>query len=213
MAGRRPSLRSGSRARPTDGPTGPRTVSIWPFLVGFLVLAGIGLAGVLLGYSTQSSNRQRLDVPQTTAGTTPEEAPGATVPVTLPGGASAPNGVSAVAVDGDVTTFSYPVPEALRSAPVDDAVLPATAVPTPDGGSLRVSVGCLRSAEEALARISVTEDPTAVTVLVVGAVPRAGVPCEPVTEPRSAELPLRGAVGARPVVVVEVGTPIAATPG
>ncbi len=202
--------RSGRRGRSADTPSGPRTYSIWPFLVGFLVLAGVGLVGVLLGYSSQSSNRQRLDVPQTTAGTTPEEAPGAAVPVTVPGGAPAPPGVDEVVVDGAVTTFGFVVPDGLSAENADTAVLPASVVPSTDGAALEVSVGCLRSAEEALGRISVTEDPTVVTVVVAGLVPRAGVACEPQDPPREVTVPLGSPAGNRPVVVVAVGTPIPA---
>lgn len=201
--------RRSSRRRPNEeAPSVRRTVSIWPFLAAFLLLGVVGLIGVLLGYSTQRSNSEQIVVPQTTVGTMPAEAPGASIPVTVPGGAPAPDGVSGVLRENSVTTYTFAVPESVSAAASDTAIFPTTAVPTADGTGLTLSVGCAASAEEALVQISVTEDPTAVTVLVVGLVPRAGVPCQPETPPEVISVPLESPIGSRPVVVVSPGTPI-----
>lgn len=204
---------------PSDqqGPGEERTFSIWPIAVVFVLLGAVGLAAILLigspstptgtipAFTTTTGPVGVGDDPadQSTTGSNTTAAP-----VTVPGGAPAPEGVTDVLVSGGVTTFAFAVPETFETVPSVAAVARATVAVTADGTGLEITTSCAASDEEALAQVAVTINPSSVTVLPVVVAPSDGPPCAGQETTRQVVLPLGQPVAGRPITVVPFGTAI-----
>jgi hypothetical protein len=187
---------------------GERTYGIWWFVAAFVLLGAVGLAALLLvGNSTSETVQLPLDT--TTSVTTTTAAPGATTAsVTVPGGAPAPEGVREVVSSGGATSYAFTTTEELASVPVRTVVGRATAVPTPEGTSLAVTVDCTVAEGEALAQLSITEDASSVTVLPAVLAPVSAPACVAGTVLRQVTVPLASPIGSRQVVLVPAGTEV-----
>jgi hypothetical protein len=187
-----------------------RTYSIWPFVAVFVVLGLVGLFGILI-FGNPTSPTGTIPSFTTTSTTPTTEAPDSSVPVTVPGGAAAPEGVRDVVAEGDVTSYAFDTPEALATVPLRAVVARATAAPDGSGTGIVLDVSCTRSADEVLAQVSVTESSSAVTVLpVVVLAADATAPCPAGAAPRQVTLPLRQPIGTRSIVLVPPGTEVPA---
>lgn len=195
-----------------------RTYSTWWFLGAFALLAGLGLAALLL-VGTPSSSTEIVPTPQTLLdGQTPSnvtgegepgnqpEAPAAVPPESGDEPAAAPAGDPAVAngtpgrgdveevlSDGDVTVLRFAFPGDLDPATFESAVAPVSASPEPGGASLVVQIWCAMSADELLTLLAVDEAGPVMTVTPLVLVPPGGAPCDPSAEPIYLEVPLRAA--------------------
>ncbi len=188
-----------------------RTYSIWPILIGFLVLAAIGVAG-LVKLGSPSSPTETLPPFATT--TTVASEPSADAPAagddapepTAPGGASLPDGVTDVTSAGGVTTYVY----GERPDPPDDSAVAVVArgqvVPGVDDGSIVVDVSCTVADGELLAQVTVTETATAITVRPVVVASQGAAPCTATSPGRQLELPLQAPVGGRTLELDPAGT-------
>ena len=188
-----------------------RSYSIWPFLIGFVLLGFFGLFGFLLfgSPSTPTETIPSFTTTSTTSTSAPPEDSGG--PVTVPGGAAAPEGVRDVVAEGDATSFAFQLPESLASAPLRAVVARAEATLDAAGTSLVLDVACTASADEVLAQVTVTESATAVTVLPVVVLAAEGTaPCAAGAAPRQVTLPLTDPVGGRSVLLVPAGTQVPA---
>lgn len=191
---------------------GPRTYSIWLFVVVFAVLGIVGLVALLvLGNPRTPTVQVQLPssttvaaAPSTTA-TSEDEPP---TPPTMPGGAPAPPGVRESLREGGTTSYAFSVPEELARVPFRAEVPAATVVPTADGTGVVVRVTCSAGAGEALAQISITEDATALTVLPVVIVAADAGPCDPAAVVAEVTLTLGEPVGPRQILVVPAGTSV-----
>lgn len=211
---------SESSPRPADpaGPRARRTFGIGGLLAVFALLATLGVLAVVLLPSRDSETvqlpapRPSSTLPGAPATTEAPRDAGSDPPVTVPGGAPAPKGVTKVLAASGSTSYSFDVPEAFRGARVKAAVPPATATPDPTGRRLVVKVSCSLVRNETLAQVSVSEGEAAVTVLPVVLVPDDGDPCPPGTVLATVALPLAAPLGARQVFVAPAGTAVP-TPG
>ncbi|UDY37816.1 hypothetical protein [Dermatobacter hominis] len=187
-----------------------RTYSIWPFLILFVVLGTVGLIGIL-AFGSPSSPTGTIPSFTTTSTTPTTEPPEDTTPVTVPGGAAAPEGVRDVVAEGDATSYAFQTPESLATVPLRAVVARAQATPDAAGTSLVLEVACTASADEVLGQVSVTETATSVTVLPVVVLAAEGTaPCAPGAAPREVTLPLERPIGSRSVVLVPAGTEVPA---
>lgn len=212
----------------TDDPRG-RTYSSWWFLAVFTVLAGLGLAGLLLvgtpsGPTELVPTAQTLPVDDeaataTTSSSTTEPAVPATdepasspdplpeVAPTFADGTAAPDGVTEILVDGDTTVLAFSLAEGTDPGQLESRVAPVSAAILDGGRVLGVRVGCADSADAVLAQLAVVETSDAVTVTAVALVPSDGAPCVPGAESASVEVPLRAPLGDRSVRVTPPGDP------
>lgn len=190
----------------------PRTYGIFGFLAAFVVLGTVGLLAFLVLGNSRTPTVQ-LPAASTTAGPTTTEAAddGTAAPVTVPGGAPAPDGVTQVVSSGGVISYAFEAPATLAQTPVQAEVPPTTATPTAGGTGLDVTVTCAGTAGEVLAQLSVTETATSVTVLTVVLAPAGAPPCTGEVL-RTVTVPLTSPLGARTVTVVPAGTPMPAPP-
>jgi len=194
---------------------------IWGLAALFVLLATAALLVVLFLPSPQSetvelpSKQPASTVPTTDDGTGSSggsAAQGTTSPVTVPGGAPAPEGVTKVLATEGSVAFSFEVPPSYRDQRVRAAVPPATAVPNGDGTQLLVTVSCSLVRDEVLAQVALSEGDSVVTVLPVVLVPEQGDPCPAGTELAQVVLPLTAPLGNRQVFVAPAGTEVP-TPG
>ena len=199
---------------------------IWGLAALFVVLGGLALLVVLFLPSPQSatvelpSKQPASTVPTTTSGTgggadaggPSGGSSGGSSTVTVPGGAPAPEGVTKVLATGGSTSFSFEVPNSFRNERVRAAVPPATAVASPDGTQLLVTVSCSLVRNEVLAQVALSEGDSVVTVLPVVLVPEKGEPCPAGTQIAKVVLPLATPLGTRQVFVAPEGTEVP-TPG
>lgn len=204
---------------------GPRTISYWWVVAIAVVLFAVGIFVFIGGDTTtptsqveQSQRRPITTAPPEEVDPEPDDpdasvapvAPEPTVPtaVTLPGGAPAPEGVGEVLLADGALTLAL-VPPAGWTEPTADPtprIAPVSVQRDPvDGSALILAVGCAGSAGEYLAQVSVTEAPSAITVMAVALQPGAGAPCDPTAGTREFRLPLTEPVGSRPVIVVPAG--------
>lgn len=197
---------------------------IWGLAALFVLLAGLALLVVLFLPSPQSetvelpSKQPASTVPSTDDAGTAGGASGGTAgqgsatPVTVPGGAPAPEGVTKVLATEGSTAYSFEVPTSFRDQRVRAAVPPASAVPNGDGTQLLVTVSCSLVRNEVLAQVALSEGDSVVTVLPVVLVPDEGEPCPAGTEIARVVLPLATPLGTRQVFVAPEGTEVP-TPG
>lgn len=205
---------------------GDRSYGIWWFIALFVVLLTMGII-VLVG-GAPSTPTELVEVGQTpntaltapTLAPLPENAPDPSTtspadpsvpadpdpsaPVTVPGGAPAPEGVREVLRSGDATSYTFDVPEQLVVAGAEPVVLPTRAVPEGDA-SLRLTLSCARTTAEVLAQVSIDETGEQVSVLAVALAPTGGPPCDPGTPPVELVLPLSRPLDGRAVSVVPPG--------
>lgn len=182
-----------------------RTFSIWPLFVGFLVLAAIGVAGlVLLG--SPSSPTDTLPPFPTTSTTATSGASSSSPEPTAPGGASLPDGVNDVVSAPGVTTYVYRD----RSEAPDDSAIAVVArgqvVPGAGDASIVVDLACTVSDGELLAQVSVTETESAITVQPVVVSSEGAAPCSASSPGRQLTLPLLSPVGGRTLELDAAGT-------
>ncbi len=208
-----------------------RTYSSWWFLVAFTVLAGLGLAALLL-VGTPSSPTEivptaqtlpdenvafddEIDSTTTTSTTVDEEAEAEPSPPEPPpdgrptfgDGTLAPAGVTEVLLDGDTTVVAFELPEGTDPGAFEPRVAPVSAAILDDGRALRVRVGCAASADELVAQLSIVEAVDGVTLTALVLLPPAGGPCVPGAEGASVEVPLRVPLDGRTVRVTPPGDP------
>ena len=203
-------LRRGPGADGDDRP--PRTFAWWSVLGVLVVIAAVGITGIVLGFADGGSNTTQVDAPQTTTTLDEERFPptGAGPTLTIADGRAAPDGVTEVTTAGDATSFAFAVPAALSGSPAVSAVPPSSVVVAPGGDELELTVRCALGAGESLARVDVTFAAATVTVLSVVLAPNGGPPCDPAAGPRSVRLPLAESVGSRPVGVGPAGSAVPA---
>jgi len=204
-----------------------RSYSIWAVLGVFVVIGLVGLVGLFLVGSprtptVQLSGNQRLvdradpgqadadqaATDQTDALPADEPAVSEPSPVTVPGGAAAPVGVSDVLRAEDSTSFTFDVPPEIASAATVTAVPPVRVAYSADGTAVVVGVSCAVSSAEVLALLSVTETASSVTVLPVVLVPDGGPPCDGAAPPREVIVPLASPAAGRSLTVVPAGTAV-----
>ena len=193
----------------------PRTYGIWGFAALFVVLGAIGLGAFLVFGNTTTETVQLPAISTTTLpDTTVPDPDGTAAPITVPGGAPAPDGVREVVSSNGATSYAFTVPEDLSQVPLVAQVAPATAVPSADGTSLDITVTCTKVVGEALAQLSITEDPTSVTVLPVVLVPADAPPCVAGEVLQQVTVPLDPPLAGRQIVFVPPGTAVPTpTPG
>jgi hypothetical protein len=210
-----------------------RSYGIWGFVALFVVLAIIGGLVLFVGGTPRSPTEQvgAVQTPNTTlvvpttrtysAGEEPAPSstvapsdpaapsdsatpPAPSVPVTVPGGAAAPEGVREVLRADQATSFTFDVPEQLITSGADPVVVPTRVEP---GGEaeLRLWLSCARTSDELLAQVSIDESGSVVTVLAVALAPAGGAPCDPAAPPRELVLPLARPLDGRTVSVVPAG--------
>jgi len=224
---------SGTLAAVNDDPRG-RTYSSWWFLVVFAVLAGLGLAGLLL-LGTPSSPTEILPTAQTfpdgwdaaedgdgdgvptSTSAAPDAASDGSAPSppdpptggapTFADGTPAPDGVTEVLLDDDATVLAFALPEGTDPGAFAPRVAPVSAAILEDGRVLGVRVGCAASADELLAQLAIVEAGDGVTLTAVSLVPPDGAPCVPGTEAAFVEVPLRAPLQGRSVRVTPPGDP------
>jgi hypothetical protein len=190
------------------GDDGEKTYGIWWFVVAFVVLGAVGLAAFLL-LGNDTTETVQLPLATTTSVTTTTLPAGATTaPVTVPGGAPAPDGVREVVSSDGATSYAFTTTEELSQVPVRTVVGRATAVATPEGTSLEVTVDCTVAEGEALAQLNITEDASTVTVLPVVLAPATAPACVAGTVLRQVTVPLASPIGSRQVVLVPAGTEV-----
>lgn len=188
-----------------------RTYSIWPFLVGFVVLGTLGIAWLFLAGSPVTPTETIPSFTTTTSTTTTSTVPpvSASAAVTVPGGARAPDGVTAVTVDGDLTTYRFAVAGVGSAGPLHAVVARAQVVPTNDGASVIVGVACTEGDAESLAEIRVTETALSLNVEPIVVAPEFPGSCASGTVLRQVTVPLRSPIGGRQIVL---STPATAVP-
>jgi hypothetical protein len=186
-----------------------RTYSIWPFLVGFVVLGTVGALGLLLaGGATTPTETIPSFTTTSTSSTTSIVSADSAAAVTVPGGAAAPPGVTAVTVDGGLTTYRFDAGAAM-SGTVHAYVGRAQVVPSLDGTSVVITVACTEGDGESLSEIRVTESETTLNVEPVVVAPEFPGTCATGTALQQVALPLRSPIGDRQIVL---STPAAAVP-
>ncbi len=196
------------------GSDSERTYSIWPFLIGFVALGAVGVAALLLGGGASSPTQTipSFTTTSTAVSTTSTVSADPNAAVTVPGGGPAPAGVSAVNVDGDMTTYRFAVDGTAAVGALHAYVARAQAVPALDGASVIVSVACTEGDQESLSEIRLTEDEVTLHVEPVVVAPVFPGTCTASTVQRRVTLPLHSPIGGRQLVLSTPATAVAVPP-
>lgn len=127
-------------------------------------------------------------------------------PVTLPGGAPAPEGATSVVSTSDALNLGFNVDVAALGPSPEAIVPPLHLQALEDGRSIQVSIGCARSNSEQLAQLALTESASVVTVSAVVLVAPSMPPCGSDGPLHSVVLPLHQPLGTRSLMTVSAAT-------
>jgi hypothetical protein len=195
---------------------GERTYGIWGFVALFSLLTLMGVVLLLVSGgsdrgTTQVSSPQTL--PATTSTTSTSTAPTSTAPTSsVPTAASEvdlPEGVTDVLREDGATSYVFAAPADIGGSSLEAAVAPMGVRLADDGRTATLTVGCVRSSEEVLAQVLVTEGEQSVTFAAITVAPPDAPPCPTASEdPRTVELTLDRPLDGRSVVVVPAGTEV-----
>jgi len=185
---------------------GPKTVSIWWFVLVFVLAGSIGLYWFLT-HGNPHAPTEQLNPPTTTTALAAE--PEATTPIpTMPDGTKAPSDISAVLSQDGTVSYSFNIPDELARVPVRATVGRAVVEQNPDANGLSVRVDCTAGAGEDVAQITVSESTDTVTVLPIVLTPQDAPACQQGLQIERIVLPLTTPLGTRDIVVAPPGTEV-----